>query len=68
MVYRSAKTMRERIEDDVKTLTHRNLFADLGGELEGRLEVLADDGNKSKTLGEEFKDLPRLTDSSHRSR
>jgi hypothetical protein len=68
MVYRSAKMMRESIKDDVKTLTHRDLFADLGGELEGRLEVLANDWHESETLGEEFKDLPRLTDSSHRSR
>jgi hypothetical protein len=68
MVYSSATTMRERIEDDVRTITHRDLFADLGGELEGRLEVLANDWHESETLGEEFKDLPRLTDSSHRSR
>jgi hypothetical protein len=60
--------MRERIEHDVKVLTHLDLFADLGGELGGRLEVLAYDWNESKSLREEFKDLPRLSESGHRGR
>jgi hypothetical protein len=68
MVYRSAKMMRERIKDDGKALTYLNLFADLGGELEGRLEVIADDWNEPKTLGEDLKHLPRLTEGGHRSR
>jgi hypothetical protein len=60
--------MRERIEDDGNAPTYLNLFADLGGELEGRLEILANDWNESKTLGEDFKHLPRLTEGRHRSR
>jgi hypothetical protein len=60
--------MRERVENDGKALTHLDLFADLGGEFEGRLEVLADQWNESKTLGEDFKHLPRLTEGRHRSR
>jgi hypothetical protein len=57
--------MRDRIEDDAKGLAHLDLFADLGGELGGRLEVFAYDWNESKSLGEEFKDLPRLSESGH---
>jgi hypothetical protein len=60
--------MRERIEDDGMALTHLDLFADLGGELGGRLEVLAYDWNEPKTLGENFEDLPRLTEGGHRNR
>jgi hypothetical protein len=68
MVYRNAKIMRNRIEDDVKALTHLDLFADLGGELGGRLEVIAYDWNEPKSLGEDFEDLPRLTEGRHRIR
>jgi hypothetical protein len=60
--------MKQRIEDDGKALTHLDLFADLGGELEGRFKVLADDWNESKTLGEDLKHLSRLTEGRHRSR
>jgi hypothetical protein len=60
--------MRERMEDDSTALTHLDLFTDLGGELEGRLEVLADEWNESKTLGEDLKHLPRLTEGRHRRR
>jgi hypothetical protein len=60
--------MREQIKDDGKALKHLHLFADLGGELEGRLEVIANDWNEPKTLGEDIEDLPRLTDARHRNR
>jgi hypothetical protein len=60
--------MRELIEDDEESLSHLDLFADLGGELGGRLEVVAYDWNESKSLREEFKDLPRLSERGHRGR
>jgi hypothetical protein len=58
--------MRERMEDDGTALTHLDLLTDLGGEFEGRLEVLADEWNEAKTLGEDLKHLPRLTEGGHR--
>jgi hypothetical protein len=60
--------MRERIKDDGKALTYLNLFADLGGELGSRLEVIAYDWNEPKILGEDFEHLPRLTEGGHRNR
>jgi hypothetical protein len=43
--------------------THLDLLADLGGELGGRLEVLAEDRNESQRLGENIKHFARQSKS-----